>query len=290
MDQMSLKAMGKINLGLDVLKKREDGYHEVRMIMQSVRVHDTIRLNKKREIGISVKTNRPYLPTDESNLVYKAAKLLMDEFGIEGGIDIDLMKYIPVAAGMAGGSSDAAAVLYGMNRMYGLNLNEEQLMKRGVTIGADIPFCIMRGTVLSEGIGEILTPLKGMPECKIVIAKPPISVSTKQVYEAFDSAENIEHPDIDGMTEALNEGNLKKLTDKMSNVLENVTGKDYPVIGRIEEYMKNHGALGAIMSGSGPTVFGIYDDSDAAKATYEGLREGHLAKQIYITECYNVHR
>ena len=290
MDQMSLRAMGKINLGLDVLKKREDGYHEVRMIMQSVRVHDTIQLNKKRETGISIKTNRPYLPTDESNLVYKAAKLLMDEFGIEGGIDIDLIKYIPVAAGMAGGSSDAAAVLYGMNRMYGLNLNEEQLMKRGVTIGADIPFCIMRGTVLSEGIGEILTPLKGMPECKIVIAKPPISVSTKQVYEAFDSADDIEHPDIDGMIEALNEGNLKKLTDKMSNVLELVTGRDYPVIGRIEEYMKNHGALGAIMSGSGPTVFGIYDDEDAAKATYEGLREGHLAKQIYITECYNVRR
>lgn len=290
MDQMSLKAMGKINLGLDVLKKREDGYHEVRMIMQSVRVHDTIQLNKKRETGISVKTNRPYLPTDESNLVYKAAKLLMDEFGIEGGIDIDLKKYIPVAAGMAGGSSDAAAVLYGMNRMYGLNLNEEQLMKRGVTIGADIPFCIMRGTVLSEGIGEILTPLKGMPECKIVIAKPPISVSTKQVYEAFDSADDIEHPDIDGMIEALNEGNLKKLTDKMSNVLETVTGRDYPVIGRIEEYMKNHGALGAIMSGSGPTVFGIYDDEDAAKATYEGLRANHLAKQIYITECYNTNR
>lgn len=290
MDQLSLRAMGKINLGLDVLGKRDDGYHEVRMIMQSVRVYDRIILTKTKEEGITVKTNRAYLPTDENNLVYKAAKLLMDEFGIEGGIDIDLKKFIPVAAGMAGGSSDAAAVLHGMNRMYNLRLSEEQLMKRGVTIGADIPFCIMRGTVLSEGIGEILTPLKSTPPCHLVIAKPGISVSTKQVYEALDMAKDIEHPDIDGMIAAINEGDIKKLAGLMSNVLETVTGNDYPIIGQLEDYMKEHGALGAIMSGSGPTVFGIYDDEAAARATYEGLKSNHMAKQIYLTECFNVRR
>ena len=290
MDQLSLRALGKINLGLDVLRKREDGYHEVRMIMQSVRVHDKLLLRKTKEEGISVKTNRAYLPTDESNLVYKAAKLLIDEFKIDGGIGIDLRKYIPVAAGMAGGSSDAAAVLYGMNRMYNLGLSEQELCERGVKIGADVPFCIMRGTVLSEGIGEIMTPLKSMPPCHIVIAKPAISVSTKHVYETLDMTEDINHPDIDGMIEALNEGNLLKLAGKMSNVLELVTGADYPVIGQIEDFMKNHGALGAIMSGSGPTVFGIYDDKTAAEKTYDGLKENHMAKQIYLTDCYNIPR
>lgn len=290
MDQLSLRAMGKINLGLDVLGKREDGYHEVRMIMQSVRVYDKIFLSKTKENGISIKTNRAYLPTDENNLVYKAAKLLMDEFGIEDGVEIDLKKFIPVAAGMAGGSSDAAAVLYGMNRMFGLKLDDEQLMKRGVLIGADVPYCIMRGTVLSEGIGEILTPLKNAPDCHIVIAKPAISVSTKHVYEAYDSAENIVHPDIDGMIEAINAGDLKALASKLSNVLENVTGKDYPIIGELEEFMKARGALGAIMSGSGPTVFGLYDDENLARATYDALRQNHMAKQTFITECFNVRR
>lgn len=290
MDQLSLRAMGKINLGLDVLGKREDGYHEVRMIMQSVRVYDRLILTKKKEKGISVKTNRAYLPTDESNLVYKAAKLLMDEFNIDEGIDIDLKKYIPVAAGMAGGSSDAAAVLHGMNRMYGLGLNQEQLMKRGVTIGADIPFCIMRGTVLSEGIGEILTPLKSAPQCHVVIAKPGISVSTKHVYEAYDAATDIVHPDTDGMIKAIEVGDLKGLASRLSNVLENVTGNDYPVIGELEHYMQSHGALGAIMSGSGPTVFGLYDDENKARETYEGLKATHMAKQLYLTDFYNVNR
>lgn len=288
MDQLSLRAMGKINLGLDVLGKREDGYHEVRMIMQSVRVFDKIFLSKTKEKGITVKTNRAYLPTDENNLVYKAAKLLIDEFNIEEGIDIDLKKFIPVAAGMAGGSSDAAAVLYGMNKMFGLKLDEKQLMERGVKIGADVPFCIMRGTVLSEGIGEILTPLKAAPDCHIVIAKPAISVSTGHVYQAFDAAENIVHPDIDGMIEAINAGDLKMLSSNLSNVLESVTGKDYPIIGELEDFMKDHGALGAIMSGSGPTVFGLYDDEGLARATYDALRQNHMAKQIFITECFNV--
>ena len=181
MDKMQLKALAKINLGLDVLRKREDGYHDVRMIMQTVRIFDRLALVKQDKEGIRVRTNLYYLPANENNLVYKAANLLFEEFDIPGGLSIDLKKYIPVAAGMAGGSSDAAAVLYGLNRMYGLGLSQEQLMERGVKIGADVPYCIMRGTALAEGIGERLTSLPPMPPCNILVAKPGISVSTKYV-------------------------------------------------------------------------------------------------------------
>jgi len=211
MKKMQLKALAKINLGLDVLRKREDGYHEVRMIMQNVHIYDQIQLEKCEQEGIHVKTNLYYLPSNENNLVYKAAKLLWDEFEISGGLRIDLEKHIPVAAGMAGGSSDAAAVLFGVNRMYGLGLSMEELMERGVKIGADVPYCIMRGTALSEGIGEILSPLPPMPPCYIVVAKPGISVSTKFVYENLRANELEYHPDIDGMIKALENQDLREL-------------------------------------------------------------------------------
>ena len=209
MEKMQLKALAKINLGLDVLRRREDGYHEVRMIMQTVHIYDRILLEKQADPGIRVKTNLYYLPANENNLVYKAAKLLMEEFGIRGGIGIDLKKYIPVAAGMAGGSSDAAAVLFGINRMYGLGLSTEELMRRGVKIGADVPYCVMRGTALAEGIGEVLTPLPPMPPCCILVAKPGVSVSTRFVYENLQADGLSFHPDIDGMREALERRDLK---------------------------------------------------------------------------------
>lgn len=283
MDQLSLKAMGKINLGLDVLGRRENGYHDVKMIMQSVEIYDRILMSKTEEPGIVLTTNRSFLPTDESNLAYKAAKLLMDEFELEGGFAIDLRKFLPVAAGMAGGSTDAAAVLVGMNRMYRLGLNQEQLMQRGVTLGADIPFCIMRGTVLSEGIGEILTPLPAAPKCHVLIAKPGISVSTKYVYEQIDSHEIQRHPDIDGLIEAIKSQDLKGVATLMENSLELVTKNQHPIIGDIEAFMVERGALGAIMSGSGPTVFGLYDDERKARAAFEQLKEARLAKQVYLT-------
>ena len=202
---LSLKAYGKINLGLDVLRRRDDGYHEVRMIMQTVGIYDRIDLIYKETPGITVETNLYYLPDNENNLVYKAAKLLMDEFHVQKGVHIRLRKYIPVAAGMAGGSSDAAAVLFGVNKMFSLGLTTEQLMDRGVKIGADVPYCVMRGTALSEGIGEILTPLPVPPQCQVLIAKPGISVSTKFVYENLHANElrPEQHPDIDGMMEAI---------------------------------------------------------------------------------------
>ena len=292
MERMQLKALAKINLGLDVLRKREDGYHEVRMIMQNVHIYDQIQLEKQEQEGIRVKTNLYYLPVNENNLVYKAAKLLMDEFEIPGGLGIDLKKYIPVAAGMAGGSSDAAAVLFGVNRMYDLGLSLEQLMERGVKIGADVPYCIMRGTALSEGIGEILTPLAPMPSCYILVAKPGISVSTKFVYENLRANELQYHPDIDGMLEALKQQDLRTLSScmKEGNVLETVTVSAFPVIQKLKDIMDHYGALVSLMSGSGPTVFGIFDSRQAAKKAYAALKRGHYAKQIFLTTPYNNRR
>lgn len=285
--ELRLKALAKINLGLDVLRRREDGYHEVRMVMQTVGLYDRIILKKTRKPGIRVKTNLYYLPENENNLVYQAAKLLMDEFGIKNGIFIDLQKFIPVAAGMAGGSSDAAAVLFGMNRMFSLRLSKEELMQRGVTIGADVPYCIMRGTALAEGIGEQLSPLQPMPRCKVLIAKPPISVSTKFVYENLKLDEDTLHPDIDGLIERINAGDLRGAAAHMGNVLESVTIPNYPVIAQIREEMIKGGALNAMMSGSGPTVFGLFEEERLAQQAYQKLRRGDLAKQVYLTDIYN---
>lgn len=291
MDKMQLRAFAKINLGLDVLRRREDGYHEVKMIMQTVRMYDQIELKKVFGSGIQVKTNLYYLPTNENNLVYKAARLLMDEFSIDQGVSIDLKKYIPVAAGMAGGSTDAAAVLFGMNRMFQLGLNQQELMDRGVKIGADVPYCIMRGTALAEGIGEKLTPLAPMPDCYILIAKPAISVSTKFVYENLhaNDLKAEDHPDVDGMLTALEAGDLAGITGRMDNgnVLERVTISAHPIIAQIKDFMRSQGAMNALMSGSGPTVFGIFDNAAAAKRAYQKLRKRNLAKQIYLTTPYN---
>ncbi len=290
MDRLDLNALGKINLGLDVLGKRENGYHDVRMVMQSVYVYDRISVEKKREAGIELSTNLGYLPVNENNLAYKAAKLLMDEFSIREGVRIHLEKHIPVAAGMAGGSSDGAAILHGLNRMFELGLSREDLMERGVELGADVPYCIMRGTALAEGIGEILTPLPKMPKCFALIAKPPIIVSTKTVYEKLDALDIVEHPDIDGIIEGLEQGNLEKICACMGNVLERVTIEDYPIIEEIKKVMKENGAINAMMSGSGPTVFGIYKERKEAKAAGDKIRALGLAKQLYVTNMHNARR
>ena len=286
MNRMKLKAYAKINLGLDVLGKREDGYHEVRMIMQTVRIYDRICLTKEKEPGIRIRTNLFYLPTDAENIVYRAAKLMIEEYQIKGGIEIDLQKYIPVAAGLAGGSSDAAAVLYGMNRMYHLGLSLEELMKQGVKLGADVPYCLIRGTALSEGIGEKLTPLSAAPDCWVLMAKPPVSVSTKFVYENLDTKELNQHPDIDGMLKAIETGNLYDLANKMGNVLETVTIPNYPVVAEIKEQIQKSGALNVLMSGSGPTVFGLFDSRERAERGYEILKQSEISRQVYITRFY----
>lgn len=278
--------MAKINLGLDVVRRREDGYHEVRMIMQTIRMYDTLELTATEDTGITVKTNLKYLPVNEDNLVYKAAKLLMEEFHVSRGLKIRLEKHIPVAAGMAGGSSDAAAVMVGVNRLFRLGLSKKELMERGVKIGADVPYCILRGTALAEGIGEQLTPLTPAPDCHVLIAKPPISVSTKFVYENLHLDQLETHPDIDGIRSAIEAGDLHGMVARMGNVLETVTIPAYPQIGQISSLMKENGALGAMMSGSGPTVFGIYDDERKAMAAKEMLKKSNLAQVIYLTKLF----
>ncbi|MCD8197668.1 MAG: 4-(cytidine 5'-diphospho)-2-C-methyl-D-erythritol kinase [Lachnospiraceae bacterium] len=291
-DRIQLRALAKINLGLDVLRRREDGYHEVKMIMQTVTLHDELELHRTKEAGIRVETNLPYLPTNENNLVYKAAKLLMDEFTIRDGLMIRLTKRIPVAAGMAGGSSDGAAVLWGMNQMYDLGLSREALMERGVRLGADVPYCVMRGTALAEGIGEKLKPLPSMPRCTILIAKPGVNVSTRFAYENLHANElrPEQHPDVDAMIEALERGDLQLLASRMGNVLESVTEPLYPAIGGIKQCMLENGALGALMSGSGPTVFGIFEKRSAARGAFAAIKSAGLAKQVYLVTPYNINR
>ena len=285
---MRLRAFAKINLGLDILRKREDGYHEVRMIMQTIQMYDVLEMKKVKKPGISLSVNYPYIPSDERNLVYKAAKLLMDEFQVKEGVDILLEKFIPVAAGMAGGSSDAAAAMVGMNHLFKLGLSEKDLMDRAVNIGADVPYCIMRGTALAEGIGEKLTRIAQVPDCYVLIGKPGIGVSTKTAYESLQLDKIQFHPDIDGMIRDIENGNLLAMTDKMGNVFESgIIGK-YPVIGEIKDLMEANGALKAMMSGSGPTVFGIFDDREKMEAAAAVLRQSNLAKTVFATEVTKV--
>ena len=289
-ETLKLKALAKINLGLDVLGKRENGYHDVRMVMQTIYLYDNVTLEKTPEAGIQLETNLFYLPVNENNIAYKAAKLLIDEFQIQEGIKIHLEKRIPVAAGLAGGSSNAAAVLVGMNRLFSLGLSQEELMERGVKLGADVPYCVMRGTVLAEGIGEILTPLAPLPKCYILIAKPAISVSTKEVYEALDAEEIPDHPDIDGILEGLEESNLEKISGAMGNVLERVTIAKHPVIEEIKDAMKECGAMNAMMSGSGPTVFGIFKDQKTAQMAKQKIQRMRIAKDVYVANVHNTRR
>ncbi len=282
MDTLEIKAYAKINLGLDVVRRLANGYHEVKMIMQTVGIYDTLTLQKTKP-GIKVTTDSGEVPADESNLVYKAARLLTDTCQIKEGIAIHLEKRIPVAAGMAGGSTDAAAVLKGMNTLFSMGLSEEELKMLGVKLGADIPYCIMGGTALAEGIGERLEKLPPAPDCFLLIAKPDINVSTKYVYENLKLSEIKKHPDIDGMKEAVKTGSLQGITSRMENVLESVTEEKYPVIKKLKLYMEENGALKALMSGSGPTVFGIYEREEDALAAKEKLTGSGLAKQLFVT-------
>lgn len=276
------KAYAKVNLGLDVIRRREDGYHEVRMIMQTVDLYDILAFTRREEPGIVVMTDREELPGDESNLVYKAARLLMETYSIGEGIKIELQKRIPMAAGMAGGSTDAAAVFHGMNEMFELGMSEDEMCTLGVKIGADVPYCIKGGTALAEGIGEILKRLPDTPGCMVLIAKPNIDVSTKFVYENLHAEKLDCHPDIDGMRAAIEAGDLCGVARRMGNVLETVTVKAYPVIGEIKEAMMKKGAWNALMSGSGPTVFGIFGEEEEARAAYDEIAGANLAGQIFL--------
>lgn len=285
MNTCTIKAYAKINLGLDVLGTLPNGYHQVKMIMQTVGIWDELTLEKTAE-GIVIVTDSRELPTDENNIIYKAARLMQEEFGLPGGIRVSLQKNIPVAAGMAGGSADAAAVMKAMNMLYELELSEERLRELGVCIGADVPYCIMGGTALAEGIGEKLTRLPAAPQCVLVVAKPDLNVSTKDVYTALDAMADYPHPDIDGMAAAIKAGDLTGVTARLGNVLELVTAKQCPPVTEIRRMMDSHGAMGSLMSGSGPTVFGIFGDRAEAEKLAGLLREtdAFCVKQCFVTE------
>lgn len=290
MKEITLKALAKINLGLDVIGRREDGYHELRTIMQTIHLHDRLQIRQTREPGIKIHTNLSFLPVNESNLVYQAAVLLMSEFKITEGVEVNLSKRIPVSAGMAGGSTDGAAMLYGMNRLFELGLSRRELMERGLKLGADVPYCLMRGTALAEGIGEELTQLPPMVKCPVLIAKPAVSVSTKLVYQNLKLDKGLSHPDIDSLVRAIQKKDFDGVCAHMGNVLETVTIPNYPVIEQIKEKMLGSGAAAAMMSGSGPTVFGLFRDEKSAMQALDEMRSSKLARQVYLTGVYNNRR
>lgn len=287
MEQIELHSLAKINLSLDVTGKRPNGYHDVEMVMQTVYLSDTVRLRLRSDGRIRLTSNLPFLPTDDRNIAVKAARLLQKECSLSVGADISLYKRIPVAAGLAGGSSNAAAVLFGMNRMLGLGLPREKLARLGTQLGADVPYCLLRGTALAQGIGEELTPLPAMPACTVLLAKPPVSVSTKEVYEALEQTGTIIHPDTKGMLDAIRSRDLQRIAGCMGNVLEPVTERKHPVVGQLRQIMLDAGAAGAMMSGSGPTVFGLFDRRTAARAAQKEILDKGLARQVYITRIHN---
>lgn len=285
MKKIVKKAYAKINPALDVLCRREDGYHELRMIMQTVDIYDELEIQKIDE-GIELICDTGKLPCDEGNIVYRAASLMQQTYALAGGIRIHLVKRIPMAAGMAGGSADAAATLHGINELFELGLTLQELCELGVKLGADVPYCVCRGTMLAEGIGEKLTALPSMPECVLVVAKPDFDVSTKFVYENLHANELEHHPDIDGMIEAIRQGNLNAVAAHMENVLETVTETAYPTITELKNLMKEKGALNALMSGSGPSVFGIFTSIESAENCTREIRQRALATQVFVTNFY----
>lgn len=290
MNTIVLKARGKINLTLDVIGKRPNGYHDLRMIMQSINLYDTIKIKKTKTPGIRINNNLAWLPKDDRNITYKAAQLFLEEMGIVSGIYIDIVKRIPVAAGLAGGSSDAAAVLVGMNKLFKTELTKKQLMEMGLKIGADVPFCILRGTALAEGIGEELTRLKAVPYMHVLLAKPNISVSTASVYGALKVDAITNHPQTDDVVEAINKQDMDFVIHNMKNVLEEVTIKMHPEIEQIKKDMLRYGALGSMMSGSGPTVFGIFETKQQAVAAAEHFREKCGLKEVHVTSTFSKYK
>ena len=272
-NEVEIQAYAKINLGLDVVGKLDNGYHLLRSVMQQIDLHDTVTLKKQEpEKGITFTSNSGEIPLDDTNLAYKAVKLIMAQAGLHTGVEIHLEKRIPVAAGMAGGSTDGAAVLIGMNELFRLGYDMEELKAMGVKLGADVPFCIQGGTALAEGIGEKLTVISSTPSMFFVIAKPPIFVSTKYVYENLKLGE-LEHPDTDGILASLEQKDVVAMTKRLGNVLESVTVKKYPIIDTLKNSMKEAGAIGALMSGSGPTVFGVFSSLEDSEKAEKVLKE-----------------
>jgi len=277
---MRIKAYAKINIALDVVGKREDGYHLLRMIMQTIDLYDTIEV-EKCELGINIICNKHYVPTDERNLAYKAARLFKETYSIDEGVNINIIKNIPVSAGLAGGSTDAAGVLKLMNKLFNINANNNELKELGLRLGADVPYCISGGTALCEGIGEKITNLKRFQNKILVLIKPPFGVSTKEVYKTFDLSKVVFHPRIKELIEAIENDDIYFIANNMKNLLENVTLKKHKIISSIKEETRLNGAIGTMMSGSGPTVFAFFDDMLKAQMCYDNMKKKY--KDVFIT-------
>lgn len=288
MEHINLRARAKINLTLDVTGIRSDGYHELKMIMQTVELYDRVFIKKTDKPGIKIKSNLKWLPCDSRNLAYKAANLMMSRYGIDDGVFIELRKSIPVAAGLAGGSADCAAVLYGMNILFGLGVSRSEMSKAALELGSDVPYCLMRGTALAEGRGEILTKLPPCPNAWVVLAKPPMSLSTAAVYKAIDAVEIGEHPDCDGMIEDIKNSDIYGVSKKLSNVLEAASIPMCPMIADIKKDMLDLGALNSLMSGSGPTVYGLFDNKDTAKGAADKIKKKYRLRDVVLTKIFNV--
>lgn len=282
-DELTIRATAKINLCLDILGQRDDGYHEVKMIMQTIDLYDRVRIRKTDESGIRLMSNLKYLPSDERNIAWKAAKLMFESYSLPGGIEIELTKKIPVSAGLAGGSTNAAAVLTGIDRLYELGLSQSTLMAHGLKLGADVPFCIMRGTAVSEGIGEKLRPLPEIGRTPLLLVKPAFSVSTREVYEAYDQLTDVRHPDTDAVIDGILRDDLDSVMKDMGNVLEYVTMQRHPILNKIRDDLLRNGAHHAMMSGSGPTVFGIFETDEAAKNARDELRKLYRKANVLYT-------
>lgn len=277
---MKVKAYGKINIALDVIGKRDDGYHLLKMIMQTVNIYDELELKKSAK-GIKITSNKSFVPTDNRNLVYKAIELFCNTYSVEKAISVHIEKNIPVEAGMAGGSTDAAAALRAMRDLYKPEISDKELMELGVKIGADVSYCIKGGTALCEGIGEVITELKPFKDKLLVVVKPNFGVSTIATYKGFKLSEVKQHPKVDELIEAMNRDDLKYVADNMMNLLELVTLKEHEEISRIKEFMCAEGALGSMMSGSGPTVFGFFDSEEKANKCAEMLKDKY--KEVFVT-------
>ncbi|MCR5685209.1 MAG: 4-(cytidine 5'-diphospho)-2-C-methyl-D-erythritol kinase [Lachnospiraceae bacterium] len=277
------EAHAKINLGLDIIGRRDDGYHLLRMVMQEIELHDTLVFEAIPLSEVTLYSPCTFIPLDGRNLVYKAIELIRDRYGIQDGVKVSITKKIPVAAGLAGGSADAAAAVEAMDEMFGLSISDDVKLQIGQELGADVPFCMTGGTALAEGIGEKLTGLPSIPDCRILLVKPRCSISTKEAYQAIDKVNIVSHPDIDGIVAELRENDLYGVCGRFGNVLELVSTVKHPEIENIKKKMLEFGAINAMMSGSGPTVFGVFDNDNAVRKAYEAFKAGEYSKTVYLT-------
>lgn len=283
MKEIHLKSNAKINLCLDVAAKRPDGYHDLRMVMQTVGLHDRLALRKTGGSGIELRTNLPFLPRDGRNLVYRAVEVVAERHGIRDGLRIDLRKTVPVGAGLGGGSANAATAILAMDRLFGLGMSQEEMAALGLGLGADVPFCLLGGTALAQGVGEVLTPLPGVPALQLLIAKPAESASTAKVFQRFSLDASTVHPDVDGMAAAIRRGDRQGVVDRLGNSLEATTMGMYPSVGRLKEALLEAGAENALMSGSGTAVFGVFKSREAAVEAAARIRRTGKAKMVFTT-------